>query len=159
MELDKIITKESTVPGFIDENFSDFAMSKMEKQKTRHPLILNKVNRKLVQPGKAYMLFGNPINDIYAFRKDERSFCLYLFLSIDAGSLGHIVDGFGMPQNVTAEDYETRDFDFLAWHPPGIDILLYEYRWGAVQEPGKTKSIIEVTNMHHDDLLCTERIS
>lgn len=158
MELDKIITKESTLPGFIDENLSDFSMSKMEKLKVRYPLIFNKVNKKLVEPGKACMLFGIPINDIYAFRMGGESFCLYLLLDIDAGRLGHIVDSLGMPQNVTAEDYEARDFDFLAWHPPGIDILLYEYRWGAVQEPGKAKSIIEVTNMRPNDILCTEPI-
>lgn len=158
MDLDKTITNPKSILDLIASEFFEYEISDIEKLENGHPLFSYQVNKAALQNGKRYTLFGKPVNNLYAYTRDENSFCLYIAMKIDKVSLDNIIEHFGFPENIEKGDYETGDFDFLAWHWMNLEALLTKDRTGIIQEFGIINAILLITNMKYSESFSSERI-
>ncbi|SFF07408.1 hypothetical protein SAMN05518672_11576 [Chitinophaga sp. CF118] len=158
MELENIIDSQDKMVNFISTNFFDHNISNQELAINNHSMFSYKFNRALTLPFIDYTLFGLKINDQFAYQINNDKFCLYLLMDIDKDALDIVVNRLGHPANVTSEDYETGDFDFLAWHKKGIDLTIMKDRMSTMREPEKLKINLLITNMDYRDLISTEKI-
>ncbi|ANE52071.1 hypothetical protein [Flavisolibacter tropicus] len=157
MDLNEILPKSENIQHFIDEQMLPCSYDRIELVKSSHSLSIENFNRKLKEI-RPYTLGEFLINDIYAYRPSTTSYCLYLLLDLSSRFIDSLILLFGSPFNVTMEDVEKRDFDFLHWEINDIDITLRRDHGGNYTSRTKKKVILSFTNMHLDDLLNKEKI-
>lgn len=158
MELENIIDSQDKVVDFIASNFFDHTISGQELAINNHSMFSYKFNRALALPFIDYTLFGLNINNQYAYQISNDKFCLYLLMDVNKDSLDIVVNKLGTPSNITFEDYEMGDFDFLVWHKKGIDLTIIKDRMAIMREPEKLKINLLITNMDYREIINTEKI-
>lgn len=157
MELENMIDSQTKVFDFIASNFYDYNISDQELLKNNDSIFSYKFNKALSWPPKDYTIFGLKINDQYAYQINDK-FCLYLLMDVDKSSLDVVINRLGTPSNITLEDYEMGDFDFLVWHKEGIDLTIKKDRMGILREPDKLKINLLISNMDYREIFSTEKI-
>lgn len=158
MEVENIIDSQDKVVNFIASNFFDHTVSSQELVTNNHSMYSYKFNKVLSLSFIDYTLFGLNINDQYAYQINNDKFCLYLLMDLNKDSLDVVVNKLGNPSNITIEDYEMGDFDFLVWHKEGIDLTIVKDRMGIMREPDKLKINLLITNMDYKEIINTEKI-
>ncbi|HMI02507.1 MAG TPA: hypothetical protein VK541_08505 [Pedobacter sp.] len=115
MELQEVIFDTAKLRTFVDDNFVDIKLTKLEKTAAGHPLILLQFNKMLAPMATKFSCFGIPVDSLYIYQKSENEYCTYIILQIDKASFNKLSIHLGYPENVPKEDYIKRDFDFLFW--------------------------------------------
>jgi hypothetical protein len=122
-----IIIDTAFLRQFIQENSVNFTLAE-DVDLNEMPFSIYKVNREIRKPSVQYALYGIPLHEIYAYVDSNAQFCLYAVMSLEKG-FNPLTDMIGMPENVTQEDFEALDFDFLFWElKKEIKITIFPYR-------------------------------
>ena len=158
MDLKNIIFNREALSEFIDTDFKNCNFNRIELCENNHPLCFSEFNKELVDTGKEYKIFSIPINEMYAYKKDSDSFSLYLLIDVDKMRVNTLIDGFGVPENVSSEEVLSAKFDFLMWETNRLNIWLSKDFFGNYVNQVNNKAILIVTNMGYSNLINRERI-
>lgn len=158
MSLDKIVGNKTEALKFIDSEMISYDLPLSDKIKLNHSLLLYQFNKIKVQNRTGNAIFGLPVNSVFAFQKDAENFCIYLLIELDQHDLGIIAQNIGYANNVTQDDYQNGDFDFLSWHLHDMDAIIIKDRMSSGGQPGKSSFILCLTNMKMKDIVCSEKL-
>ncbi len=156
MEIEKVISNEIDIRGFIKNNFSETYVSLADQLAQNHSLYGYKFNRVLNSLRVPYSIFGLPIDRVYAYVDGQNVSSLYLVLNTGSSGLDSLAKGLGMPRNVNQESLDSGDFDLLYWKTNGFNIFL-----GDDFYPGasfKQRGILIISNTDIRNLHSKERL-
>jgi hypothetical protein len=143
-----IVIDTAFLHQFIQKKSVNFKFTK-NSEAERMPFFTYKVNREIKTQSDKYSLYGIPLHEIYAYIDSNEQFCLYAVMSLEKG-FNPLTDVIGMPENVTQEDFEALDFDFLFWELKNeITITVFPHR----SSKWPRACLIYIMNMDFKDIL------
>lgn len=155
IEISNIILNDKNLKKFIEENFQYINMNKVEKIQAKHPLLLLNFNRSQKHKDNHFALFGMDINDIYIFENGHSKYCTFLIMEIPNNDFRKFVENLGYPENISKEDYENREYDFLYWNYSGFEIFINK---NHSSENKKNYYIIQALNMPYKEIMDFSKI-
>jgi len=158
MSLDKIAGSKTEALKFIDAEMMSYDLPLSDKINLNHPLLLYQFNRIKAQNRTENTIYGLPVNGVFALKKDSENFCIYLLIELDQNDLGTIAQSVGYADNVTREDFQNGDFDFLSWHLQDMDAIIMKDTMSIGGRPAKSNFILCLTNMKMKDIVNSEKL-
>lgn len=155
MEIGKTIFNHKELVSFVKERFESVSFSKAEKTEVEHPLMLLNFNRQPKNIGQAFSLFSVKVASIYVYETNEPKYCTFLILELLPKDLEKIVQNLGLPENVTRDEYDEGDYDFLYWRYSGFEVFLNRSHSG---DSRKNMYVMQVLNMPYRDIMDFSRI-
>jgi hypothetical protein len=156
MDLKKLSNQPDSCIAFIYKNMQPYTFQ-LNEDSPAQALSFYNINRILSANSTNYSFCENPVQHIYAWFKDSTQFCLYLLTDLHAEYLDRVSKELGYPDNITREDFDNRDFDFLDWYksrplnvaifrnferrsPKGCIVIITNMKW---DELGRKESLVE----------------
>lgn len=158
MSLDKVIGNKTEALKFIESEMISYDLSLNDKINLNHALLLFQFNKIKVPNRTENAIFGLPVNGVFALKKDSENFCIYLLIELDQNDLGAIAQSIGYADNVTREDFQNGDFDFLSWHLQDMDAIILKDTMSKGGRPAKSSFILCLTNMKMKDIVSSEKL-
>lgn len=127
MDLSTIIKDEEKAMKFINHNF--ISNENAPALSSSHSLFMYRINRIVKNKSTSFVFYGIPSVAIDAYVKSKTEYIIYFRAKIkDMLGFKKITDELGYPVNVTVEEYNTGDFDFLNWRQVGFEIFASHLR-------------------------------
>ena len=158
MELHEIIKDKNSISTFIDQNFELIVVDRKTLIDTSHSLVFEEFNRKIKPNNKYISVYGIPVNDAYAYKKDS-SFALYLLVEVDINNIEQIVKYLGLPENI--EEYteiKSGQFAFLNWKFDSLFFWLDKDIFANSKYKTSNKCILTITNMSISQIRNKEKL-
>lgn len=153
-EISKMILSTEQLSKFIINKFKHFKATKSELLKENHPLVSQRFNMILNDTTTNYTLTGLPVRTLYAYLKNDKRIALYVLMDVDYQQTKNLIDLFGMPWNITLEDYEIGDFEMLLWDKNLFEVsMLHDFVTGGLQTNCRVITInnIPIKELINDD--------
>lgn len=157
MDIGNILFNITEIKSFIKSKFRNATFDRQELLLNSHSLCSSEFNLEFTEDIKSYTLFNLPVLDLYAYQETADDVCLYVLMDMDKVEFFSFVEHAGQPENVLPEDIVSGDFDFLAWHRPGMDITMMKDHFQRSETVGHFSVIITVTNIKQSTLLADLR--
>jgi len=155
MELRSTVLDPMSLQKLLSEKFHAVKMTKSEKQRSNHPLLLLNFNWSLADNKTAFTFFGLHVDSVYVFQNEKSQFCTFLILRIPPRAFEHLATEWGYPENTAKEEYLSDSFDFLFWEKDQFQIFINRHR---LSRDTKDKYIVQIFNMHYREIMDFERI-
>ncbi|WEK18802.1 MAG: hypothetical protein P0Y49_18665 [Candidatus Pedobacter colombiensis] len=122
MDLSTIINDKTKAIQFINQNFT--SNEDQSPLSPFAPLFMYRINRIIKDKSISFNFYGIPSLTIDAYIKSKTEFTIYFSAKIkDMLGFNKITNQLGYPVNITVEDYDAGDFDFLNWRQDGFEIF------------------------------------
>lgn len=124
-ELKNKVFSFAELKSFIESEFVSAAYTKIQLRESNHPVELYRFNRIRKPSYSPFSLLGINVTNIYAYKKDDEHFCLYILLPINnRNQVDQLSDELGRPWNITADDYDRGSYSSLMWQHDRLETVL-----------------------------------